>query len=401
MRILIAGGGIVGLATAWRLSQRNPDHQITVLEKEAVVCAHQTGRNSGVLHSGLPYRPGTARAKLAVKGIRQMVEFCQENGVPHNVCGMLVVATQQEQIPRMNALYERGTANGLQGLRVLKPEQMREVEPHVGGIAALHVPEEGIVDYKRVCAVLAEKITATPKGRVVCNAKVTGLRRAGNEWIAETTAGEFQGDALVNCTGLFADRTAKMAGERRGTRIVPFRGEYYKLKKEREYLVRGLIYPVSDPRFPFLGVHMTRMVTAGREGVEAGPNAVLALAREGYKKSDINLYDVFDALTYSGTWRFLFKYPTMCYRELRRSFSTRLFIESAQTLIPELQFDDLQTAGSGVRAQALSPEGSLVEDFEFQVSNHAVHVINAPSPAATASLAIGEVVADKLEEALA
>ncbi|SRR5579871_106789 len=400
MKILIAGGGIVGLATAWNLTLRHPDDEVIVLEKEAAVCAHQTGRNSGVLHSGLVYKPGSARAKLARTGIRRMVEFCQENNVAHSICGMLVVASTDEQIARLPAMQERGTANGLSGLRILKPEQMREVEPHVGGRAALQVPEEGIVDYRSVCKVLAQKIGASATSRVVCNAKIESLRRVSGEWIAETTAGEFRGDALVNCTGLFADRTARMAGEQRATRIVPFRGEYYKLRPEREFLVRGLIYPVADPRFPFLGVHMTRMVTAGREGVEAGPNAVLALAREGYKKTDINFFDMLDAVTYSGTWRFLFKYPRMCFQEMRRSFSTRLFIESAQTLIPELRFDDLQTSGSGVRAQALSPEGSLVEDFEFQVSNRAVHVINAPSPAATASLAIGDVIVDKLEEAV-
>jgi len=396
MRILIAGGGIVGLATAWRLGQRHPDAEITVLEKESAICEHQTGRNSGVMHCGLSYRPGTARAKLAVSGIRQMVEFCQENHIPHDVCGMLVVATEAEQIPRLNALHERGTANGLAGLRLLNPEQMREIEPHVGGIAGMHVPQEGIVDYRKVCDVLAAQL----HGRVVTSAKVTGLARISGEWIAETTAGEFRGDVLVNCTGLFADRTAQLAGEHRVMRIVPFRGEYYRLKKERQFLVRNLIYPVPDPRFPFLGVHMTRMINPNRGGIEAGPNAVLAFAREGYRKTDINLLDMFDALTYSGTWRFLFNYPKMCYHELRRSFSMPMFVESAQTLIPDLGRDDLETSGSGVRAQALTPQGQLAEDFDFQLGDQAVHVINAPSPAATAALAIGDVIADRVEEAV-
>lgn len=397
MRILIAGGGIIGLATAWRLGQRYPDAQITVLEKESAICNHQTGRNSGVLHSGLSYRPGTARAKLAVSGIRQMVEFCQENAIPHDVCGMLVVATEDSQIPRMHALRDRGTANGLAGLRILNVKEMHEIEPHVGGIAALHVPQEGIVDYRKVCDVLAAQL----HGRVVTNAKVTGLKRVSGEWIADTTAGDFRGDLLVNCTGLFADRTAELAGEKRVMRIVPFRGEYYRLKKDRQFLVRNLIYPVPDPRFPFLGVHMTRMMNPQRGGIEAGPNAVLAFAREGYKKTDISVRDVFDALTYSGTWRFLFNYPRMCYDELRRSFSMPLFVRSAQALIPELQRDDLETSGAGVRAQALTPAGQLAEDFDFQMGDHAVHVINAPSPAATAALAIGDVIADKVAESAA
>ena len=382
---IIIGGGIVGLATALRLSQKFPGAKIRVLEKEAGVGRHQTGHNSGVLHCGLYYKPGSVKARLAVNGIPQMVEFCRENGVPHEICGKLVVATDAAEVERLHALHERGQQNGLAGLAWMDAAQMREIEPHVGGVAALRVPQEGIVDYAKVCEAMVARLAAAG-AEVVTGAHVTAIRREGTAWRVITTAGEFTGDFLVTCAGLYSDRVAQMSGERRDMRILPFRGEYYQIRPERQSLVRHLIYPVPDPQFPFLGVHFTRLIHGG---IEAGPNAVLATAREGYRKSDFDAGDLFDALSYGGFWRFMRRYPSMCWYELRRSFSKELFCHSLQKLVPEIQPADLATGGSGVRAQAIAPEGELVQDFRLIARENALHVLNAPSPAATASLAIG------------
>jgi L-2-hydroxyglutarate oxidase len=389
VKVAIIGGGIVGLATAYRLEERDPRAQITVLEKEAGVGRHQTGHNSGVLHCGLYYKPGTIRARLAVAGIRQMVEFCRANGVAHEVCGKLVVAADESEVPRLHGLHERGTANGLEGLRWLEPAQMREIEPHVGGVAGLHVPQEGIADYPAVCEALVKRLSDHGT-RVVTGARVARLRHDGAGWVAETSAGEFPADYIINCAGLQCDRVSQLAGERRETRILPFRGEYFKIRPERQYLVRNLIYPTSDPRLPFLGLHFTRLIHGG---IEAGPNAVLAFAREGYRKTDFNLADFIDALTYRGFWRFLAKYPSIAWYELRRSFSRELFCRSLQRLVPEIQPGDLATGGSGVRAQALLQNGEIVQDFSIIARSNALHVLSAPSPAATASLAIGAEIA--------
>jgi len=391
-RITIIGGGIVGLATAFKLGRKLPSAQITLLEKEAAVGRHQTGNNSGVLHAGLYYKPGSNKSRLAVTGIQEMVAFCRENEIPHEICGKLVVAVDETEVARLHALHERGQQNGLQGLRWLERGQMLEIEPHVGGIAALHVPQEGIVDYPKVCEVLQQKISAQG-GRVVTGAKVTRLQPQSNGWLAHSAAGDFEADFLVNCAGLHSDRVGELAGEKREVRIVPFRGEYYQLKRERQHLVRNLIYPVPDPQFPFLGVHFTRLIHGG---VEAGPNAVLAFAREGYRKTDFNPADLFDALTFPGLWRFLAKHKRMSWEEIKRSFSKQLFCESLQRLVPEICPDDLERGGAGVRAQAMSPDGTLVQDFCFQQSRRALHVLNAPSPAATASLAIGEQIAGQV-----
>ncbi len=379
----------MGLATAFRLSQKFPDAEVTVIEKESAVGQHQTGHNSGVLHAGLYYKPGSAKARMAVQGIRQMVEFCQEHGIAHEICGKLVVAADESELPRLRDLAERGHLNGLEGLKMLGASEMREVEPHVGGVAALRVPQEGIVDYARVCEALVSRI----HGRVITGAKALAMRQTSSGWIVSTSAGEFETGLLINCAGLHCDRVSEMAGLRREVRILPFRGEYYKIKPARQGLVRNLIYPVPDPKFPFLGVHFTRLIHGG---IEAGPNAVLAFAREGYRKTDINLRDLYDAISYSGLWSFLGRHSRMCWDELRRSFSRRLFCESLRKLVPEIQPEDLETGGAGVRAQAITPQGELVQDFHFVRQPNAIHVLNAPSPAATASLAIGQEIVDRL-----
>ena len=380
----------MGPGTAYKLQLRCPSARVTVLEKEDKVCAHQSGHNSGVLHSGLYYKPGSLKARLAVSGIREMVAFCQEHAVPHEICGKLVVAVNEAEVPRLRALYERGTANGLERMRLLNREQMREIEPHVGGLEALAVPQEGIVDYAKVSEGLQKEIE-DKGGSVVLKAKVTALQLRNGEWRVGTTAEDYTADYVINCGGLHCDRLSMLAGEKREVRIVPFRGEYYKIKPERQHLVRNLIYPVPDPQFPFLGVHYTRLIHGG---IEAGPNAVLALAREGYRKTDVKLGDVWDALTFSGLWRFLGKHKRMSWDELRRSFSRRLFCESLQKLVPELQEADLSPGGAGVRAQAMSPDGNLLQDFCLLNRPQALHVLNAPSPAATAALTIGAEIAN-------
>jgi L-2-hydroxyglutarate oxidase len=392
-RIVVVGGGIIGLATAWRLGQRFPDTRVTVLEKEPAVCRHQSGHNSGVLHAGLYYKPGSRKARLAVSGIRQMVDFCREHSIPHEICGKIVVATSAEEVPRLQILFERGSQNGLEGLKMLTGDELREIEPHAAGIAAVRVPQEGIVDYPRVCETL-QALIRRQGGEVITGARVTAINREGNAWRVHSTAGDYECARIVTCAGLQSDRLAALTGANRTIRVVPFRGEYYKIRPERQYLVRNLIYPVPDPKFPFLGVHFTRLIHGG---VEAGPNAVLALAREGYRWTSINPRDIFDAITFNGLWRFLGKYPKMCWQETRRSFSRELFCASLQRLVPEIRPDDLSEGGAGVRAQAMSPDGSLVEDFHFVEGPGELHVVNAPSPGATASLAIGEEIAKSLK----
>lgn len=395
-RIIVIGGGVVGLATAGKLARRFPSSRVTVLEKESLPGQHQTTHNSGVLHCGLYYKPGSVKARLAVSGIQQMAAFCREHNVPHEFCGKLVVAADTSEVPRLNALYERGQQNGLKGLQMLTREQMLEVEPHVGGVAGLRVPQEGIVDYAAVCQALVKDLQAH-EGRIVTGARVNSIRAENAGWVMQTPAGDFSADFFVNCAGLHCDRVSQLAGQKRDVRIIPFRGEYYKIKPERQHLVRHLIYPVPDPQFPFLGVHFTRLIHGG---VEAGPNAVLAFAREGYRKTNVNLADLFDALSFPGLWRFLAKHRAMSWAELKRSFSARLFCESLQRLVPEVQLADLAPGGAGVRAQAMSPDGGLVQDFCFVNQPRALHVLNAPSPAATASLAIGDEIANQLAQQL-
>lgn len=389
----IIGGGLVGLATAWRLLQRAPQAKVVLLEKEPGVGRHQSTHNSGVLHCGLHYRPGSHKARLAVTGVRQMVQFCRENDVPHDVCGKLVVATTEAQVERLRTLHQRGQANGLSGLRWLTPEEFRKIEPHAAGLAALHVPEEGIADYASVVRTLAKKIQEMG-GTIQTGTKVTALRRHKSEWRLDTSQGEIAARFVINCAGLHSDRVCRSAGERPELRTVGFRGEYYRLKPDRQGLVRNLIYPTPDPQFPFLGVHFTRLM---RGGVEAGPNAVLAFSREGYRITDVNLRDLTEFLTFSGLWRFLWKHRRMCAFEFAQSLSKERFCRTLQRLVPDLRMEDLETGGSGVRAQAMMPDGKLVEDFNFVRVEGALHVLNAPSPAATSSLAIGEHIVGLLE----
>jgi L-2-hydroxyglutarate oxidase LhgO len=393
MRLAIVGGGIIGLALAYRVKTRYPDIHITVFEKESGPGQHQSGNNSGVLHSGLYYKPGSKKARLAVAGIRKMVSFCEHNSVPFELCGKIVVATDEAERGRLRALHVRGQANGLQGLRLLRREQIADYEPHAAGVEALHVPQEGIVDYPAVTRAMVTCIQAEGS-EVLFDAKVIKLHRH-NTWKVITTAGEFEADFLINCAGLHCDRVSRLAGARPSAMIVPFRGEYYRLKRGREYLVRNLIYPVPDPSFPFLGVHFTRLV---RGGVEAGPNAVLAFAREGYKKSQIVPGDILEVLTYPGFWKFMMRHRSMCMHELEQSFSKEQFCRALRRLVPEIGVDDLEVGGAGVRAQALSPTGDLLQDFQFVKQEGALHVLNAPSPAATASLAIADEIIDGMEE---
>ena len=393
-RIIIVGGGIIGLATALKLSGRFPADQVVVLEKENDVARHQSGNNSGVLHAGLYYKPGSLKARLAVAGIREMAAFCQENGVRHEICGKLVVAVDETELGRLRQLHGRGRQNGLQGLRLLDRPRMLEIEPHVAGVAAVHVPQEGIVDFIQVCRAMLKKIEDAG-GRVAARVCVNKIEAQNGKWRVRTATGDWEADYVVNCAGLHCDRVAVMAGEKRDVRIVPFRGEYFKIKPARQHLVRHLIYPVPDPQFPFLGVHFTRLIEGG---VEAGPNAVLAGAREGYRKTDLNPLDLYDALSFSGLWRFINKHKRMSWEEIKRSFSRKLFCRALQRLVPEIRVEDLAPGGAGVRAQAMSPDGELVQDFCLVRRPRALHVLNAPSPGATASLAIGGEIARLVAE---
>jgi len=384
--ITIIGGGIIGLAIAYQGALAGV--KVRLLEKEKNVGMHQSSHNSGVLHAGLYYKPGSLKAQLATRGIRLMTAFCAEHQIPYDICGKLVVATAEEEIPRLRELLKRGTENGLRDLRWLESPALNDIEPHVAGIAAVHVPEEGIVDYGKVCQQLVQEITHLG-GEVITNAQVTALEEKSHGWRIKSTFGDFETPFIVNAAGLHCDRVYQLSGGKSSARILPFRGEYYRLREERQSLVKNLIYPVPDPSFPFLGVHFTRLIGGG---VEAGPNAVLAFAREGYRKTDINLRDLTESLTFPGLWRFLKSYPQMCGHEFLQSLSKARFCRSLQRLIPEITKDDLETGGAGVRAQAIDSDGTLLQDFRFGYGQNALHLLNAPSPGATASLAIGETV---------
>jgi (S)-2-hydroxyglutarate dehydrogenase len=394
--VIIIGGGAVGLGVALEITRRFPRARLLLLEKEDRVARHQSGHNSGVIHSGVYYKPGSLKARLCVTGAAAMVEFCREHGIPHNVCGKVIVATHADELPRLEELRKRGEANGLIGLRLIGPEELREIEPHASGLRALVVPSTGVTNYALVCEKYAELISAGG-GTVLLSAAATGILRMPDEIVVETSRGVFSTNALINCAGLFSDRISRMAGDDPGVVIVPFRGEYYDLVPERASLVRALIYPVPDPRFPFLGVHFTRRITGK---VDAGPNAVLALAREGYRHTDISLRDLASAFSFPGFWRMAGKHWRNAVDEWHRSLSKAAFVRALQRLLPEVDANDLVPGGSGVRAQALKPDGALVDDFLFVPSGKVLHVLNVPSPAATASLMIGKAIVDTAAETL-
>lgn len=387
--ITIIGGGIIGTATAISiLNEKNV--QILLLEAESSLAAHQTGNNSGVIHSGLYYKPGSLKAANCTIGREMMYAFCEEHKLPFDRCGKIVIATRKEEIPALNMLEERGRANGLNGIKRLSASDIKEYEPHASGIDGLFVPQTGIVDYVAVTHKYAELIRE--KGGVIkTNSILVSVKRDGKDLMLFTEHDEYKTKFLVNCAGLQSDRIAKLFGVDPKLQIIPFRGEYYQIKKEKEYLVNNLIYPVPDPQFPFLGVHFTRMINGG---VEAGPNAVLAFKREGYKKTDFSLRDILEMKLYPGFWKMAAKYYKMGFQEFRRSFSKELFVKSLQKLIPEIQYDDIEVGGAGVRAQALEQDGKLVDDFRIVEAERMVHVLNAPSPAATASLSIGKTISE-------
>jgi L-2-hydroxyglutarate oxidase len=389
--LVIIGGGIVGLATAYRFLERFPGKRVTVLEKEPTIARHQTGRNAGVLHSGIYYRPGSLKAQNCRAGKMAMEEFCQREGIPFKICGKVIVALEESELPRMEKILENGKANGVVCERI-DVARLKELEPHAAGIAAIHVPESGIVDYQHVARRLAELIEGQGS-QIKTGARVTAVRRHHNLALVETTAGEFPAEQVVNCAGLHSDRVTRLSGAQPASKIIPFRGEFYLVRPEAHHLVRMLIYPVPDPRYPFLGVHFTRRID-GR--VECGPNAVLAFAREGYRNTTVNLRDMAETLTYRGFWRLARRYWRIGADEMRRSFSKRAFVRAAQRLVPEIEPEHFEWAPAGVRAQAVAPDGSMVDDFVITETERVVNVENAPSPAATASLNIGRLVVERL-----
>jgi L-2-hydroxyglutarate oxidase LhgO len=395
--IAVIGGGIVGLSFAMQASERFSRLRVVVLEKEAGVARHQTGHNSGVIHSGVYYKAGSLKARLCVAGAREVVEFCSRHGIPYEVCGKLIVATNSEEIARLDVLLAQGVANGLEGLRLLERAAMLDIEPHVGGVGALLVPSTGITDYAAVTAKYAE-IAAARGAEVKTGAGVVGFDVSGNEVVVQTRAGDFSARYVVNCAGLYSDRVARMAGDDPGMMLVPFRGEYYDLDAARQELVRGLIYPVPDPRYPFLGVHFTRRIQGN---VDAGPNAVLAFRREGYRWRDFDLGETMEVFMDAGFRAMARQHWKNGLSEFRRSLRKREFVRSCQRLVPEVRMEDMTPGGSGVRAQAVGTDGALVDDFRFVGRERFLHVLNVPSPAATASLPIGREILKMVPEEIA
>ena len=394
--VAIIGGGIIGLSTAMQLVRRYPPGaRIAVVEKESELAVHQTGHNSGVIHSGIYYRPGSRKSQFCVAGVQKLIQFCDANEIEYQRCGKVIVATDESELGRLQDLYERGTANGVADLEIIDTERLNEIEPHVKGVRALWAPHTGIVDYVKVASSYAIHFQEDG-GDIYTGASVHGISGSEGSYRVHTSRGDLQAKHIVNCAGLYADRIAEMMGEQTDVRIIPFRGEYYTLRRESQYLVNGLIYPVPDPRFPFLGVHYTRNIHGQ---VEAGPNAVLALAREGYQKKDLDLGESLATVTFPGFWKMTMKHWKTGIGELHRSYSKGVFVHDLQRLIPEIQSQDLEPGGSGVRAQAVSRSGAILDDFHILRGRSAVHVLNAPSPGATSSLAIGEHIADLATEA--
>jgi L-2-hydroxyglutarate oxidase LhgO len=388
--VVVIGAGIIGLSTAMNLLERFPRIKLAVLEKNAKEGTQQSGHNSGVIHSGIYYKPGSFKANFCVSGRASMTQFCEENEIPVWTCGKLIVANDDAGIERLNALEERGTANQVEGLRMVSDDEMAEIEPHVVARKALYAPGTGIVDYRNVTAVYADRVRAAG-GEISFNTELTGSTSIVDGTVLETTTGDYQAKNVINCAGLHSDLVAETMGVDTGLRIIPFRGEYYKLRKESEYLVKGLIYPVPDPAFPFLGVHLTQTM---KGWVEAGPNAVLAMKREGYRKRDFSLSDFLRTITFPGFWKMGVREWKTGVWEINRSLRKSVFLDSLQKLVPELVDEDLAGTGSGVRAQAVDRAGNLVDDFRIDESPGAIHVLNAPSPGATSSLVIGEYIAD-------
>lgn len=387
--VVVIGGGIVGLATAHQLLESNPQLKITLIEKEDQLCKHQTGNNSGVIHSGLYYKPGSLKATNCINGYNMLVDFCQKEDIPFELCGKVVVATDEFQRPLLENLYERGLQNGLDKITKIGNDELMEIEPHVKGIAAIKVPYTGIVDYVAVAERYAQKIKEKG-GEIKLGEKVLSVHEKHGKNTLITTKGEYTCDLMINCAGLYSDKIASKTTDDIDLKIIPFRGEYFELKPEKQYLVKHLIYPVPDPNFPFLGVHFTRMINGG---IEAGPNAVLAFKREGYKKSQVNVPELLETLMWPGFQKVASKYWRTGFGELYRSFSKAAFTKALQKLIPEIQEDDLIPGGAGVRAQACDRTGGLLDDFAIIETETAINVCNAPSPAATSSLSIGETVA--------
>ena len=388
--LVIIGGGIIGLATANEILRAKKNINIVVLEKSSTVASQQSGHNSGVIHSGIYYKPGSFKAEFCVEGRRTMTEFCEENEIPVWTCGKLIVATKESDLPKIDNLYERGTQNKVEGLRVVSQEEIKEIEPHVSAIKALHAPGTGIVDYIKVTEVYADQFRHSG-GEIFLDTEVIGATESSGKIIIKTNRGEIETKKVINCAGLHSDRIAKMFGLDTNLKIIPFRGEYYTLKKSKEYLVKGLIYPVPNPELPFLGVHFTQTM---KGYVEAGPNAVLATKREGYRKRDISIRDSLETFTYSGFWNLLKNDWKTGIWEINRSLRKSVFVKSLRELIPEVNSSDLDVGGSGVRAQAVAPDGTLIDDFKIEGSENAIHVLNAPSPGATSSLVIGKYISN-------
>jgi L-2-hydroxyglutarate oxidase len=393
--VAVIGGGIVGTATAMALMEGSPGLSLVLLEKEDRLAAHQTGHNSGVIHSGLYYRPGSLKARNCTAGREELYRFCAEHDIPHERCGKVVVATREGELPALDELERRGRQNGLKGIERLDGGRLKEFEPHVAGIAGLFVPETGIVDFVRVTEAFAA-VVRKGGGEIRTSTEVRGVRRTRDGLALKTSRGEVRSRFLINCAGLHCDRIARLAGTDPGVRIVPFRGEYYELEKSRRTLVRNLIYPVPDPAFPFLGVHFTRMIDGT---VEAGPNAVLALKREGYGRFDFSLLDTLETLGYGGFWRLACRFWQTGLQEYYRSFNKGAFVRDLRRLVPELRGGDVMRGGAGVRAQAVDAAGKLLDDFAIVEGEGMIHVLNAPSPAATASIAIGRTIAEKARKA--
>ncbi|MGD9328799.1 MAG: L-2-hydroxyglutarate oxidase [Cyclobacteriaceae bacterium] len=389
--ITIIGAGIVGLATAYKILEKNPSLRIHVLDKEKEVSAHQTGNNSGVIHSGIYYKPGSLKARNCTYGYKLLLDFCDENDILYDICGKVIVASNKQEISGMEVLYKRGIENGLERLKLLRKEELNDYEPHVTGLGGILVPQTGIIDFKKVSEKLAENIRERG-AEIYFGQKVQGIKIKNHEVDIDTSSQSFKSRLVINCAGLYSDKIARYTHQNVNVKIIPFRGEYYKIRSEKSYLVKNLIYPVPDPNFPFLGVHYTRMIGGG---IEAGPNAVLAFAREGYKKTQINLSELAETLTWPGFMKVASKYWKTGIGEMYRSFSKKAFTQALQKLIPEIEENDLEVGGAGVRAQACDRSGGLLDDFLIYENERAINVCNAPSPAATSSLSIGETIAKR------